>query len=198
MRALLFLAYPLLVHLAVVAQAPALQWLALQALFGAILANAERAPGPRAWLGWAAFALATALLSVLGGGQLALYVPPVALLGLVLWTFARSLRAGATPLVTRIAEAVRGPQPEPIRRYTRAVTWVWSVELAVLLALTLALTVAGPREWWSLVTNFLNYAAMGLTFLVEYGVRRVRFPGHDREGFVGYLRLLVRQRLPRP
>ena len=46
--------------------------------------------------------------------------------------FARTLRPGHEPLVTRLARAVHGELPAPIMRYTRAVTFAWTLFFAAM------------------------------------------------------------------
>lgn len=198
MPLLLFIAYPVLAHLGVLLHLPLLQWLALLALFAAVLYQPLRGGRALAWLGFAVYAALTLLLARAGGGIYALYIPPLALLGLAWLGFARSLRAGATPLVTQIATTVHGTLSLPLQHYTRQVTQAWTVLLALLFLVTLLLTVTGPRAWWSLQTNVINYSALGLAFVVDYLWRRWRFPGHDRDGFIGFIRTVARNGRVRP
>jgi uncharacterized membrane protein len=192
MQIALFVAYPLLAHLGVMFGWSPLQWLALQALCAGVLYRSLTARARGAWLGFLGFALATGALTGLGDGIYALYLPPLALTGLACVGFASSLRPGATPLVTRIATLANGPLPPAIAAHTRRVTIAWTILLAALLAITLALTVWGPRAWWSLFTNFITYALMGLMFIVEFVYRRWRYPDHDRRSFVDFIRLVAR------
>lgn len=192
MPTVLFVAYLLLVHLGVVFEMPALQWLALQALFAAILLLPLKAGRPACWWAWALFAAATALISFFGDGIYALYLPPLVLTGLACAAFARSLRVGMVPLITQIATAVHGPLNPPLARHTRQVTQLWTVVLALLFVITLLLTLSGRRTWWSWFTNAGSYLVMGLLFAGEFAYRRWRFPGHDRDGFIGHLRRVAR------
>lgn len=189
----LFLAYPAMVHAGIVLDVPALRWLALPVLYVGIFLKPLRAGRAPAWIGLLAFAALTGALMRAGGGMYALYVAPLALLALAFSAFARSLARGQAPLVTRIAEAARGPLAPEIRQHTRRVTQLWAVALALMFAVALLLSITGPQSLWSLFTNVINYVVMALLFAGEYAYRRWRFPDHDRGGFVAYLRLLIEQ-----
>ncbi|WP_051362208.1 hypothetical protein [Solimonas soli] len=192
MPAALFVAYLLFVHLGVVLASTPLQWLALQALFATVLLAPLRAGRVAAWLAWAAFALATGAVARIGGGLYMLYLPPLALSGLACVAFVRSLRAGHTPLVTQVATAVHGALAPPLAAHTRHVTQLWAAALALIFAITLLLTLSGRHQAWSLFSNAGTYLIMGLLFAGEFVYRRWRFPDHDRDGFVAYLRRIAR------
>jgi uncharacterized membrane protein len=187
-------AYVLLVHLAVIRQAPALQWLALVLLCAIPQYAALRAGRWRHWLLLAALAALLYGLTRLGGGLYALFLPPVVLPGMLLALFAGSLRPGRVPLVNRIAEASGGPLDAARARYCRRVTWVWVIVLAGQAAAAILLAAFAPLWLWSAVTNFANYALLGLVFVLEYVYRRLRFPRHRHQGFWAYLRTLARTR----
>ncbi|TJY58298.1 hypothetical protein E4T66_16525 [Sinimarinibacterium sp. CAU 1509] len=189
----LFLSYPLLVHLGVLFEQRPLQWLALQALFAAIFFNLLSQLRIAIWVLWLLFAAVTAALMASGGGIYALYVPPLALLALAFSGFAQSLASGRTPLVTQMAVAIHGELSPPLLRHTRQVTQLWAMNLAAMFVIALVLSVTGPRTVWSLFTNLINYLWMGAIFAGEYAYRRWRFPEHDRDGFIGYLRKLIGQ-----
>jgi uncharacterized membrane protein len=90
--------------------------------------------------------------------------------------FARTLQAGREPLVTRLARAVHGELPEPILRYTRAVTLAWALFFAVMGFIALMLYLSAPRAVWSAFVNLTTLPAVAAMFAGEYVVRRVRFP----------------------
>lgn len=189
LMSLLLLAYPLLVHFAVVWQEPRLEWLALVLLCAIPQYRALRAGRPGNWLllllGMAA--LLYALTSV-GGGMYALFLPPVVVPAMLLAVFAGSLRAGHLPLVTRVAQSISGPLEPEVRAYTRHVTELWVLVLAALCVGDAALAVFAPLPLWSLFSNFVNYLLVGLVFVLEYLYRRLRFPAHDHPGFLAYMR----------
>jgi len=192
MHVALFVAYLLFVHLGVVLSSPPLQWLALQALFLTVLLVPLRNKRVAAWLAWLAFAAATGAVARIGGGIYMLYLPPLALSGLACVAFLRSLRAGQTPLVTQVATAVHGALSPALTLHTRHVTQLWAIALCLIFVITLALTLSGEHEAWSLFSNAGTYVIMALLFAGEFAYRRWRFPDHDRDGFVGYLRRIAR------
>jgi len=189
---LLLLAYPLLVHLAVVWNAPQLEWLALVLLCAMPIYPALREGRPGHWLLLLAMAGLLQLLARAGGGIYALFLPPVVVPAVVLAVFASSLRAGQLPLVTRVAQAARGTLEPELLTYTRRVTWLWVLVLATLTVADAALAVFASPPLWSLFCNFINYGLVGLVFVLEYGYRRRHYPAHARDGFLGYLRLVAR------
>lgn len=194
MPVVLTVAYIVLVHLAVVYQAPLLQWLALVLLCVIPQYGALRAGRWRHWLLLALLAAGLYALTRAGGGIYALFLPPIALPGMLLVIFAGSLRPGRVPVVAKVAEATAGPLDAGRARHCRQVTWAWVILLAAQVIAAIVLAVFGPLWLWSAVTNFVNYLLMGLLFVLEYVIRRLRFPHHRHQSFVTYLRTLVRVR----
>ena len=185
----LILAYPLLVHLAVVLHQPLLQWLALCCLVAVPLYPRLRAGHLLNWLIYLALAAALFLLTRAGGGRYALFLPPIVFPLIGAWFFGRSLRVGEVPLITRIARASRGGNlPAELAPYTRGVTWLWTLTLAGMALLSLLLAVFAPLELWSLFTNFLNYLILGALFPLEYLWHRWRFRHLEHPSFIGHIR----------
>lgn len=95
----------------------------------------------------------------------------------LLGAFAASLRLGERPTIEHIARA-QVPHlefgPEHVR-YCRGVTIAWCAFFAVNGAAAALLAAFAPHEWWALGTGLLSYAALGLLFAIEYGVRKYRF-----------------------
>lgn len=188
----LILAYPVLVHLAVVWSAPRLEWLALVVMCAIPLYPGLRAWRAERWLALLALAGALHWLTRVGGGMYALFVPPVVTPAAVLAVFAGSLRAGRVPLVTRMARAGHAPLEAPVLAYTRRVTVLWVAVLAAIAVGNAALAVFAPLAVWSLFSNFINYILVALVFVLEYVYRQLRFPAHVHGGFLTHLRLVVR------
>lgn len=188
----LLVAYPALVHLAVMWHAPRLEWLALVVMCAIPLYRGLRAARPGHWAALAGLAGVLHVLTTLGGGMYALFVPPVVTPAAVAWVFASSLRAGQVPLVTRLAQLGRGPLESRVLAYTRRVTVVWALVLGGIAVWDAALAVFAPLPVWSLVSNGLNYLLVALVFVLEYGYRRLRFPGHASGGFLAHLRVVAR------
>lgn len=192
MLLLSILLYPLALHIGIFAGSvtPGILVLSLLLLLsgGGLLMK-------RANLGWGLILLGSGLLACQAyyqpAVQVVLFLPPVLINLLLCFLFVRTLRAGATPLISAFAKAVHGHElDEMARHYTRAVTQLW-VGLFILLALeSLLLALFAPLEIWSLFTNFVNYILVLLVFIVEYQVRIRRLPHLKHSGFIGFMRLL--------
>ncbi|HTE39865.1 MAG TPA: hypothetical protein VK629_03495, partial [Steroidobacteraceae bacterium] len=113
--------------------------------------------------------------------------------------FARSLRRDSVALITRFAAAMRNTTPDALplglASYTRAVTVVWVVTLAGLMASASWAALFASPQIWSWLTNVVHYAIMGLLFLGEYVLRRLKFRELDHPGFIGYIRQLIATRI---
>lgn len=192
LRPVLLLAYPLMVQLAVVWREPRLEWLALLVLCAIPQYQALCARRPANWLLLLVLGALLYSLVRIGGGMYALFLPPVLITASVLAVFAGSLRAGQVPLVTRIAQAMRGSLDPEVLHYTRRVTQMWVLVLLALTAAEAGLALFAPLPVWSLFSNGINYLLVGLVFLLEYLYRRHRFPDDDHPAFLDYLRLIAR------
>jgi len=190
------LAYPFLAHMAGtrggIWSALALADLALLLLAGPLLRRR-----------WWALGLLAALLAGLAGLagsvwlDLLLLAPPVLFTAWLAWWFARSLRGGRTPLVTRIVSALYAQSgwtlPEGLPAYARGLTAAWAALLAFLSVANAALALCavpggvlyslGFRPWiavshsaWSWFANLLNYGLVGGFMLAEFQYRKRRFP----------------------
>jgi uncharacterized membrane protein len=105
------------------------------------------------------------------------FLPPTLIYVFLCWVFGRTLVAGKEPLVMRIARISRGGDlPEPLARYTRRVTWLWTGVLGAMAVTSFLLARFAAPEIWSLFTNVLSYIVLGLLFPVEYGYRLLRYP----------------------
>jgi len=152
----------------------------------------------RAWALLACAALALAWLARTPYALLPPLLVPVLFVALVAWGFARTLRAGRVPLITKIVSALEAKQPtqlEPeVARYTRGLTVLWACVLVVLATINLALALlAVPRgllatfgiatPWpvgetlWSWCANAATYGLIGGLMVVEFAYRSRRFPG---------------------
>jgi len=102
--------------------------------------------------------------------------------GLLGLTFGRSLRAGHVPLVSRFAAIVHGELSPALTRYTRQVTWAWTLYFVVMTVLSLLLFRLAPVAVWSVFANLLNLPLLILMFSAEYGARLWLLPPADRTG----------------
>ena len=141
------------------------------------------------WLLLAALVLAPAST---GHPVLALMALPVVFLAAVAWLFARTLKAGVEPLVTRFVRVIEGESRvnlPGVRGYTRGVTWFWACLLGAMALLSLLIALfAVPGGWlatfgvavpFSLPGSLLAWypeagcwVVLLVAFVGEYGVRR--------------------------
>jgi uncharacterized membrane protein len=103
-------------------------------------------------------------------------VPNILVNGSLFVFFARTLRAPNTALITQLALRIHGVLPDPIRRYTRALTYVWSAFFLLSIVASLGLYFFVSFEAWSLFSNVYALPIMLAMFALEYLYRRLRFP----------------------
>jgi uncharacterized membrane protein len=212
LRLLLLLAYLPLAHFAGARHSPLLAALALGDLVLLLLIDGLLRPRLAAWL---ALVLAAAGLMLLAHSPYALLplllVPPLFTALVAIW-FARSLRPGRVPLITRVVAALYRQTLDALsprhHRYARNLTLAWSLLLAAMTLLNLALaliavpdgmlarlditapvTVTG--EQWSLIANLANYGVLGGFALIEYQVRKFVFPVRPYRNVVDFARQMA-------
>ena len=186
---LLACAWPLSLHYAIVFAAP--EWparvtataLALGALIWAIA-------GGRMAIAVAAAGIAVLLgATVLYAPHILLFAPPVIINAALAAFFGASLRPGHEPVISIFARLEQGGVlPPDLARHARAVTWLWTLLLAAMAALALALAILAPLEIWSLFTNVVIYALIATLFIGEYLYRRARFRHYRHASLAGLLR----------
>ncbi|HKB83963.1 MAG TPA: hypothetical protein VKD04_12275 [Burkholderiales bacterium] len=117
------------------------------------------------------------LWHTLGASPALLYpVPFLTVYLFLLWLFGRTLRADRRPLITLLATHVHGELPLEIARYTRRVTWAWSVFFAAMALTSVLLFLLEPLPIWSMFNNLLNLPLVVAMYLGEYAWRLRRFP----------------------
>ncbi|MFA5938387.1 MAG: hypothetical protein WC809_03435 [Sinimarinibacterium sp.] len=196
---LLFLAYPVLVHASVALGAPALALAGLVVLVAVVLFKPLTAPRAWAWAVLAGSSLVFYGLAQSDAVRYAVYVPSLAIPAALAALFGNSLRAGREPLIGMIARLERGGAlAADLCVYTRQLTQIWTGAFVLMFVLALGLILLDQIAWWSLVTNVLNYIAIGLLFAVEYGYRRWRFPHHPHRGFFDHIRTVASHRRGTP
>ena len=195
---LLLLAYIPLAHFSVVYAEPRLVALALGAVVMGFVLEGLWRPSWRAWLVFLPLAGLLVWWSSMPKIALALLLVPVLFLGMFCWVFARTLRPGRVPLISRIVAAMEGGSVDQLapdlRRYARNLTVIWALALGGLGLVNLLLAlIAAPGgllaqigiqpAWqvsdtqWSWFANVANYGVVGLIFVIEYLYRAHRFPG---------------------
>ncbi|AEG91318.1 membrane protein [Ramlibacter tataouinensis] len=182
-------AYAVLCHWAASAPEPGLLEAAvfIVPLMAFALALAWRSAHRAAWLAlWLAGCGALFLLrDRLGAGTtwvlLLQHLGFNALIGL---GFARTLLPGAVPLVSRLAALVHGGALTPLQqRYTRGVTWAWTLYFAASSAGSVLLFALAPVAVWSAFVNLFSMPLMGAMFVGEFLVRVAVIPRAQRSGF---------------
>src|SRR2546423_5633448 len=93
----------------------------------------------------------------------------------MLWVFARTLRLGREPLITRFARRVHGTLPSYIEAYTRRVTLMWGVVFVSQVVVAAALFAFATLDEWSFFVNMLSLPLVVLMFVGEYGYRVIRY-----------------------
>lgn len=110
-----------------------------------------------------------------------LYVLQHAALHAVLaWTFGLTLRRGATPLITLLAERIHEVFTPEMRAYTRWLTQLWVVYFLGMIGLSLLIYLLAPWPWWSFFCNLFTPASALALFVGEYIVRYRRHPDFER------------------
>lgn len=108
--------------------------------------------------------------------RFALYIPPVLITAVILFSFARTLIKDREPLVTRFARMMTDEDlSQEIVIYTRNVTWMWTLLLSAILIECLTLPIFASIEVWSFFSNFFNYLIIAAFFVGEYVYRIYRF-----------------------
>lgn len=100
-----------------------------------------------------------------------------ALLG---WGFAVTLRPGATPLITLLAERIHREFTPAMRAYTRWLTGAWVLYFSTMIVVSFALYLFAPWPWWSFFCNVLTPLAAALFFAAEHVLRYWRHPEFER------------------
>jgi uncharacterized membrane protein len=101
---------------------------------------------------------------------------------LLCFAFGRTLQAGHTPMVTGLARLVHDTMTPALVRYTRSVTWAWTLYFGSTSALSLLLFWFAPIAIWSTFANLLGPVLLVLMFAAEYAVRFLVLPASDRAG----------------
>jgi uncharacterized membrane protein len=164
-----------------------------------------------AWLLMPVVAAGCWLVSDVQLALLPLYLPPVVIPAAMAWWFGQTLRANRTPLIEQFVRAMELPDREPeaaILSYARQLTGAWAALLFSLAVINLVLAafatprglllsmgitpaVTVPQEAWSWFANFIAYLIVAVFFVVEYAVRRRRFPHQPYRNFADFIRRTI-------
>jgi uncharacterized membrane protein len=96
--------------------------------------------------------------------------------------FGRTLVAGHEPLVTVFARRVHSTVSPALERYTRAVTWAWTLYFGGVAVSSMLLFWLAPAAIWSAFANLLGFPMLVAMFAGEYAVRFLVLPPEDRAG----------------
>jgi uncharacterized membrane protein len=159
------------------------------AAIGAMAAPASRLPGI---LAWAAGAGAATMLWITIPGAAGKLLDALPLAGnlLLAWHFGVTLRAGREPLIARYTRAEHGALPPRLARYTRRLTWLWTLFFLGFVGVNL-LTLAGIGPAAGPVA-MANAGLSALVFLAEHPLRRALFPGLGTASPLNTLRAIWR------
>lgn len=177
----LFIAYPAVAHFG-----RPLTALALLATLAGYIAASLWFHHPLRWLVPAAAAAAVSWAEP--PVEWLLFVPPIAINLALAWVFGRTLMHGRVPLISRFAMLEQGTLSDELASYTRVLTWLWTLLFVAAAATSLALSLSGHRDAWSLFTNFLNYLLVAALFLGEFVYRRLRFRSYRHHSPLQLLR----------
>ena len=87
------------------------------------------------------------------------------------WGFAHTLRPGATPLITALAQRVHHRFTPELRDYTRWLTRQWARYFIAMVAVSATLYLLAPWSWWSLFANLLTPLSAVAMFVGEHVMR---------------------------
>lgn len=187
----LLILYPFLVHAAIVADSRGLEWAAIIVLAVNLLYTGLARFALWAWAALVGVLAAATWFVLIGEGRYFLYAAPVLISLALAWLFGRTLLPGQVPLITKFAQAMRGPLPPRVQRYTRGVTQFWVGLLCCMALVNLLLALFAPPVVWSWFTNFISYLLLGAVFLGEWLLRRWLLGKEDALGWWEYLRALI-------
>lgn len=183
-----FAGYPVVIHTAVIMDKVAIGYGVLLAMvFIHMMVNMYEQRHRKLKLFWVmliGISVASCLAAVAyhWGATSALFIPPVLLNLVLMLVFGKSLLPGNVSIITQLRKMVRKEEPTPeIYRYTRQVTWVWTIFFAGLAAESAVLAMYFSLDTWSLFTNIINYVLIVVLFFGEYFYRihRIKEVGGD-------------------
>ncbi len=116
-----------------------------------------------------------AVISLFLNDATVLYLPPILIAGGLLFLFGRTLMPGEEDLISAFAKRVEGESDEVVLKYTRRLTWVWTLFFAAMLIESIVLALFAPIDTWSLFTNLINYLLIAGLFLLELLYRMFHF-----------------------
>jgi uncharacterized membrane protein len=174
--------------------APGSAWLAVALVVPVLVgASALAWRKRRRLLGGAGFVTAAVLVGMAiagaGASPTLVYLGQHVLVHLALAiVFGVTLRRGATPLITKLADRVHGPLTPAMNAYSRKLTAVWVGYFATMAALSLLLFTLAPFEIWALFANLVTPVALGVLLIGEFWLRYLLHPEFKRARFMDAVR----------
>lgn len=195
MRRYLPLLYPALIGAGVLWKMPLLVLLACLLFCVHLLAPALRALKLWAWAGLLAIAALGLPVALHGDGRHVMQLISLVISGLFMLLFGRSLRPGGVALASQVAAAARGLPPdeahrmEPgVFRYTRRVTWMWTLIFGAFVVQSLWVTFIGVPTHLGLAIDIANFALIVLLLGGEYLYHSRRYPNPRHKNFLDFAR----------
>jgi uncharacterized membrane protein len=115
------------------------------------------------------------------------YIPPILIHLFLFLFFATPFVTGRTPVITRIAQAIKGPLSDRESNYTIMASAAWAIFMFALLCEAITIALLYPIEIWSIFVNFINYIFVGLMFAGEFMVRKLVLKGEVEPSFLKFL-----------
>ena len=133
--------------------------------------------GPQRWRAASACVLAaTAAVAIVAGlGSQLPFLPPVIVNLTLMALFGATLRSGSEPVISRFARFERGTLEPDLVRYTRILTWVWTLFFLLMAAVSIMLAAVSWTAAWTWFTAVGNWVCVGALFGGEYLYRRMHF-----------------------
>jgi uncharacterized membrane protein len=125
-----------------------------------------------------AIALVFALFGWISNNGIWLLVLPSATQGTFGLVFLRSL--SGTPLIEHFARMVKPELSVPELAHCRSWTGIWGIYLLVLAAAGLVLARWATLAVWTLYVGVVSYVLVGVLFVIEYLIRKIRFRDYGR------------------
>lgn len=191
---LMLLSYPLLSHWFIQQQKPQYA-VYLLAIYVGVFALASVLGQRKLHIGSTLALVLAVILALLPGwqGVNLLQLMPVLINLLLALGLGYSLGNGQTPLITRLASIMRGGNmPDPVRRYTRAVTLVWCLFFVFMAVVALLLVLFASLESWSLFANLLTYVLIAGFIVLEFAFRRWYLGALVDYSFTDFIKGLVK------
>ncbi len=182
------ISWPVLLHVASVSgHAGWLPAITLLTTLAAVALLSASAGTPGAVICGVAIACLLVALMLVAPSAL-VFGPPVAINAALGIVFALSLRRGREPLISIFARLEQGTLTPELVRYTRRLTWLWTLLLFGLAAGAALLAAYASLATWSWFVNCATYVAIACLFVGEYLFRRMRFPGYAHASLITLVR----------